>query len=436
MSTVTRIVDGKMSEDQDATLFRRRSVSAARHRLLGQVCISTPPSTGAALLIALISMIILAVVVFAVEVPQQTRAVGVLMPAGGLLNVIASDAGQITQVAVNEGMTVDQGQLLLRISSDRNAPDRIPASESQIRSLNVELVLMERAHIREQGIKARRASGLEQQIVLTNGRMAKAKVEADLQSGHVRLLEQRLERMSVLAANGSLAEDLLGRERSGVLNAKAAGVSLERRMLQIRQEIRSLQTERQEIIDAEGLEQLRHDMARLRLLRQIGKAEIEAGLAVLAPAAGVVARLRVRPGSTCRSGETLMTLYKGDGRLEAWLYLPSDRAGQLRPGQTVQLRLDAYPHEMFGTLTAVVSKISKIALLASDLSVPLPIRGPVFEVRASISADSIDALGSSWPLAPGTSFKADVMRQKHRLYQWLLRSVWSDDEDTHSIAGP
>jgi membrane fusion protein len=413
------MVDGKMSEDQDATLFRRRSVSAARHRLLGQVCISTPPSTGAALLIALISMIILAVVVFAVEVPQQTRAVGVLMPAGGLLNVIASDAGQITQVAVNEGMTVEQGQLLLRISSDRNAPDRIPASESQIRSLNAELVLMERAHNRDQGIKARRASGLKQQIVLTNGRMAKAKVEADLQSSHVRLLEQRLERMSVLAANGSVAEDSLGRERSGVLNAKAAGVSLERRMLQIRQEIRSLKTERQEIIDAEGLEQLRHDMARQRLLRQISKAEIEAGLAVLAPAAGVVARLRVRPGSTCRSGETLMTLYKGDGRLEA-----------------LQLRLDAYPHEMFGTLTAVVTKISKIALLASDLSVPLPIRGPVFEVRASISADSIDALGSSWPLAPGTSFKADVMRQKHRLYQWLLRSVWSDDEDTHSIAGP
>jgi membrane fusion protein len=91
---------------------------------------------------------------------------------------------------------------------------------------------------------------------------------------------------------------------------------------------------------------------------------------------------------------------------------------------------------MFGTLTAIVSKISNIALLAPDLAVPLPIQGPVFEVRASISDTSIDALGSSWPLAPGTSFRADVIRRRYRLYQWLLRSLWREDEGGYAIGGP
>jgi membrane fusion protein len=130
-----------------------------------------------------------------------------------------------------------------------------------------------------------------------------------------------------------------------------------------------------------------------------------------------------------------MTLYRQESRLEAWLYLPSDKAGQLRAGQEVQLRLDAYPHHMFGTIDAVVSEVSTIALLASDVAVPLPIKGLVFEVRASIASDSIDALGSSWPLAPGTSFQADVVRQRYRLYQWLLRSVWGEDDGGHTIAG-
>ncbi|MFQ6005740.1 MAG: membrane-fusion protein, partial [Woeseia sp.] len=114
------------------------------------------------------------------------------------------------------------------------------------------------------------------------------------------------------------------------------------------------------------------------------------------------------------------------GPLEAWLYLPSGKAGQLRAGQAVQLRLDAYPHQMFGTLGAVVSQVSTIALLASDLTVPLPIDGPVFEVRASINRDSIVALGSSWPLSPGTSFQADVVRQRYRLYEWLFRAILDD----------
>ncbi len=131
-----------------------------------------------------------------------------------------------------------------------------------------------------------------------------------------------------------------------------------------------------------------------------------------------------------------MTLYKVDSELEAWLYLPSGKAGQLRAGQKVHLRLDAYPHEMLGTISAVVSNVSTIALLASDLAVPLPINGPVFEVRASIADDSIDALGSSWPLSPGTSFQADVIRQRFRLYQWLLRSIRGEDESGYAFAGP
>jgi len=417
-------------EVHSGTLLRKQSVSAARHRLLGRVCIVTPPTAGATLLVALSSLILLGVVVYTVEVPQRTRAIGVLMPAGGLLRVIANDTGRITELAVKEGMTVRAGQVLLRITSDRNAPGRSPVSESQVRSLRTELELMERAQAHQRQMKSSRATALEEQFTLTRSRQAKARVEIELQASHIGLLKQRYERMKVLAANGGLAEDLLSQERSGILHAKAIRAGLERDMLRISQELADLQAKRDETLAAAGLGRLQHDMGRERLLRQIGRAAIEAGRVVLAPAAGIVARLSVTTGSTSRPGQTLMTLYKAEGRLEAWLYLPSDKAGQLKAGQSVQLRLDAYPHEMFGTLTAVVSEVSTIALLASDLTVPLPINGPVFEVRASIRDDRIEALGSSWPLAPGTSFRADVIRRRYRLYQWLLRSFWSDDDGT------
>ena len=417
------------------TLFRSRCVSASRRQLLGQVCVITPPTMPITLATALLSLLLLGAAAYFVEVPQRTRAIGVLMPAGGLLKVVATDTGRITELAVEEGATVTEGQLLLRITSDRNAPDQSAVSESQLRSLEVELELIDRVHAREREMKSRRATALENHLALTQARLIRADAEVDLQSRHIRLLEQRYKRISVLVDQGSLAEDKLGQERSGILRAKANNAGLERDVLRIRQELKQQEAERIEILEASEIDQLNHGMERERLLRQIGKTQIEVGRVVLAPATGVVARLSAKRGAASRPGQTLMTLYKAESRLEAWLYLPSGKAGQLRAGQPVQLRLDAYPHEMFGTISAVISKVSTIALLASDLAVPLPIKGPVFEVRASIASDSIDALGASWPLAPGTSFQADVIRQRYRLYQWLLRSVWGQDESGYAIAG-
>ena len=431
-------MDGSSIEKSgsDAALFRKRCISASRRKLLGQVCVVTPPATATTLLLALLSLVLLAAAAYIVEVPQRTRAIGVLMPAGGLLKVIATDTGRITELAVKEGATVTEGQLLLRITSDLNAPDQSAVSESQLRSLEAELDLIDRAHAQEQQMKSSAATALDKQLTLSQNRLAKAAAELELQSEHIQLLERRYEQMSVLVGKGSLAADKLAQERSGILHAKANSTGLERDMLRIRQELKKQEAQRKEIPEVTELNRLRHSMGRERLLRQIGMTQIEAGRVVLSPAAGIVARLSVKRGSASRPGQILMTLYRQESRLEAWLYLPSDKAGQLRAGQTVQLRLDAYPHHMFGTINAVVSEVSTIALLASDVAAPLPIKGPVFEVRASIASDSIDALGSSWPLAPGTSFQADIIRQRYRLYQWLLRSVWGEGEDGYAIAGP
>jgi hypothetical protein len=42
-------------------------------------------------------------------------------------------------------------------------------------------------------------------------------------------------------------------------------------------------------------------------------------------------------------------------------------------------------------------------------------------VRATLDRQHIAAHGKEWPLAAGTSFQADVMQRRYRLYEWLLR---------------
>ena len=126
------------------------------------------------------------------------------------------------------------------------------------------------------------------------------------------------------------------------------------------------------------------------------------------------------------AGDVLMTVYAPESRLEARLFLSPDNAGMVAVGQRVELQLRAYPHQYFGTRSAVVTAISTIVLPPGEIDADLPVKGPVFVVRARLRHARIEARSRSWTLPPGTSFQADLVRARWPLYRWVLRSVAGD----------
>jgi membrane fusion protein len=169
--------------------------------------------------------------------------------------------------------------------------------------------------------------------------------------------------------------------------------------------------------------QILHALEQQRLQRQVDEHEYLIDREIRAPESGTVARVIARAGSTVRAGETLVRIYRRSQGLEAWLYLASSKAAFLRAGQSVQLRLDAYPYQLFGTSNATITSISEIAMVPREVRVPLLLDGPVFEVRATLDQQHVDAFNAIWRLAPGTSFQADLIQRRYRLYEWLLRAV-------------
>jgi membrane fusion protein len=121
-----------------------------------------------------------------------------------------------------------------------------------------------------------------------------------------------------------------------------------------------------------------------------------------------------------------MTVYAPESRLEARLFLSPDNAGMISVGQQVELQLKAYPHQVFGTQSAVVTSISNVVLAPDEVDVDLLLAGPVFVVRARLRQGAIRVGKRSWTLPPGTSFQADLVRARWPLYRWLFRSVSGD----------
>jgi membrane fusion protein len=406
---------------QDITpLFRASVLQTVREPLHGQVMVVMPPSAWIAAALSLLALLMLCVAAFIVEVPQRTRAVGVLMPMDGFMKIVATDAGQVVDVRVREREQVTSGQTLLSISADRGVIGRGPVSMSQLRSLQSERRLLEDANRERQRMQRQRGDAVDEQLGNVRLRIELTNREIDIQRSRVALSRSRFERLQRLAANGNVSPVQLDDEKLLLLQAEAASAVLQQQAAQNIAERDQLQRTQSGLADEAGVQQIEFAIAREQLQRQIVALEAEVSRELQAPEDGVVARLTVRAGQAVRAGETLMTLHRG-GALQAWLYLSSANAGMLEEGQQVELRLDAWPHQMYGTRSATIVSISHSALLPSELDIPLAIAGPVFEVRATLQRQHVTARGKEWPLAAGTSFQADVVQRRYRLYEWLLR---------------
>lgn len=403
-------------------LIRAPALAARREPLHGVVTVSLPPGTRASATLSLSAVLLLGLAAWLVEVPQRVQAVGVLMPPGGFVRIVAAQAGRVTALHVREGEQVDEGQLLVQVTSDGGAvtaADSVP--HARLESLRAELALQKELAREEQRAREKRALALDEQIGRMSEELQRAAAETELQEARVVLLTRRLERTGSLAAGGNAAGVQLEEARLEWLAGRAAVEALRRQSARLEQERERFKEARAALALEAARDVIGQAIATERLQRQMPDVAAHVGRALRAPRSGVVARIMVRPGQPVDAGQTLATLRAAAELLEAWLYLPSAQAGSLAEGQAVELRFDAWPSRIFGTQAATIAAVSAMALMPSDLDVPLALPGPVFEIRATLERPTMTAGGRLWPLAAGTVVRADLVQQRYRLYEWLMR---------------
>ena len=404
-----------------AALFRQKAIEAASQRAFGTVTAVLPPSVFVALATGLLAVSLLGFAAWYVEVAERVPAAGVLMPPDGLLEIVAGTPGRIARIRVEEGQTFAAGDPLFEIVSDLEALAR-----SRLQSLEAQEMLLDEARALEAAIDHSRARTLDEQLESLERRLAVARNEYDIQERQVGLLERRLARRQNLAAKGSVSEDALDGERGVLLQARSRLAALRQVLLDYEQQIAAVSRRRDEAGDESGRRGILHALERRRLDRQIAEQETLVRRDIRAAEAGLVARINVHTGAMVAAGETLMKAYRPYESLEAWLYLSSSQAGLLEPGRSIELKIDAYPYETFGTVGAVVTSVSRVAIVPRDTKVPLALHGPAFEIRAAIDDGDIHIFAARGKPAPGTSFQADLVMRRVRLYEWLLRHVVKD----------
>lgn len=407
-------------------LFRKQAVDHALYRRLdGSVVLATPLSVR--LMGVLAGLVIAAIVVFASlsSYSRRETAPGWLTPDQGVVRAAALSGGQVGEILTTEGSVLQIGDPIARLRLDQETEDggsgdqilaalqaqteaAQEAARAEIAGLNAEVLRLEASL---EGLQRERHEVVDQ---------------ISLQREQVTLALDQIERAVQLSERGFLSGRELDDRRQRALSARQALATFERTLATLDREITNTRSGIETIpLQIEAAE-ARARSAQASLQERLSGQAARTVALVVASTASRVAALPVRPGQTVAAGETIAVPVPDGGQLIAELYLPTRAVGFIKPGQEVRLRIEAFPHQRFGTAAATITSVSRTVLAPEEATIPgLVLNEPVFRVEAALEVDEIEAYGETIPIQPGLLVTADIIIDRRNLIEWLFDPLFA-----------
>ena len=397
----------------DDGLFRQEAIAHLGTRRYGMASVSQPLSTRILGLVVIGTVLLGLTLLSLGEYRRKETVRGVLSPAAGMYRITSPIDGTVSNLDVANGEYVRKGTPLVTVTR-QVTPDGGPGFHvGQLARLGQQYAMFE--------------ADLAQLDVTAGTRKAEATTHLDVARRSLNALDlrRRLQQRTLAMLTRQVASFLplveAGRETRTSLDA------LERQRLdaanllagteqQLANAAGSLDLAQLGLvaIDGELATQRRHikrEMARLRSTM----ADLEASYqrVIRAPTSGIVSRFTIAESNAVNAGDSLFAITPAGSSLEAWLEVPDRATGFIEEGQRVQLKLDAYPFQKFGTLGATVTSLTIAAAKPQS-------GNSVFIVKASLDRHSISAYGRNLPLKPDLSLTAEIELDNRTLLEWLI----------------
>ncbi len=395
-------------------LFRKEVIDKQSSKHLGDVIVASPLSFWAITL--LIASIIAGIIAFAIfgEYARKERVQGVLMPNAGLVEIVATRAGNFEEIYVTMGDQVREGDALYRLSNEVNLSGGEQLSKALLSQMEVEKsnLVSQLAQIPDDYALQKRR--LQKQHAEKSAEAARYEDRIETQQRAVDLEESLFRKM----------QSLLADEAASALEVAAA----ENRFLTATQNLQSLENARANILS--DISDLESQMALLPISQTQEELELQNRISAIeqrmisndagsesvvrAPVSGTVAALTARRGQQTYSDRAAMTILPDGASLEAELYVPTRAIGFVKPGQSVRLLYDAFPYQKFGFYNGEITEVSKAVVQHP--------RGDeaVFVVRVALEKQDIKASGEDVPLQSGMTLAADLILEDRKIWEWAF----------------
>ena len=404
-----------------------------------------PPSpAGRVLIWVILGLFLLAILwSFIGEIDEVVVARGKVIPIGYTKVLQSEDKGIVKRILVQEGQKVKEGDLLMELDrtmseSDLNALKKeIAYYNTNIRRIMAELE--DKPFMPEAGSPVD-SKDFVQQMSLYRSRQSEKKAKMEYYDAQIRQKED-----SVRVAESSLVKykELLAiaREREAnlkeivevgaiskytYLEYKGKRIELEQNVNMNISELSAAQAEakaaRQEKAQyqAEWNRQLQEELINSRkqynsLKESERKAELKNKLIeIKAPVDGAVHKLDIHTvGAVVTEAQPLMEVVPEGTPMEVESWMENQDVGFVLPGMPVEIKVDAFNFQKFGTLKGKVREISPDAIEDKE-------RGQLYRVMVSLDEEKLHMDNRDLQIYPGMAVSAEIKTRKKRIIDFFL----------------
>jgi membrane fusion protein len=460
------------------SFFRPEVMLSQASQWLGVVRLHRPLSFG--IITAAAIGVAMLCVTFATwgEVNRKARVSGLLVSSLGSLNIAAPLAGVLVESKITEGQTVQAGDVLFVLNTERQST----AGDTSALTL-IQIEARKQTLSTERGLRQlqtqQRSQVLGDRIRTLNTELLRLDDEQQLLANRVALANKTLTRNQTLAAEGFLSTAAVQTTQEELIDLASRQQAQARTKLSTQREITTLAGE------LDGLEtQLKADLNQLaRNVSQLNQEATETtarkSTIITAQYAGTISAFNLQNGQSVQAGQTLATLVRTheatpDAGLEkvvlkmsgykmtalrtqskltskrinsvqpepiypsvspepveglqAHLYAPSRTAGFLKPGQAVYMRYAAYPYQKFGLQTGHITAVSATPFSASELPPNIAQQlmaqagsnEALYRINVRLDQQTITSYGEPLQLKAGLTLEADVLQERRKIWEWVL----------------
>ena len=332
------------------------------------------------------------------SIPTEALGQGILIRQGGVSELVAAANGQVEQVLVGVGDTIQRGQPVARIRQE-TLNRQIQDSRSKLATLRSEYEQLLRSSDEQKRLRARDLSQQRANLERTI-----ATLEKDLV-----LLQDRLEAEQKLLEDGLVTKQAVVTTQQS-LNAKRdelAGHRLELNGL----ELKRLQADQQ--LDQQ-LEARQASIRDLDLeLRELN-ARLTENVSVVSPFSGRVLEVLADRGDVVAPGSAILSVEVVSEDLLAVLFVPASSGKRVQPGMTVRVSPTTIKREEYGSILGKVTWVAEFPstsrgmtrLLGNEALVTgLMGAGPPIQVNVALTRDPSTPTGFRWSSSRGPNLK-------------------------------
>ena len=356
------------------------------------------------------------------------------------VNVFAPQQGFVVNQHVKVGDIVNKGQPLYELDVSRNTING-NVSAAQIEVINEKIANAEDIISKLTRNKAETLTALDKQIKTTSASLAETnRMLATTQVG-LNKMHTNLSSYDKYLKDGLITKDQYNYQHSLYFQQQSAYQSLVTQKMQLESQL--TQTNSDKITKAADFDnQISSQHNQINDYKnQLVESNANGNLIIKATTNGKIESLAVTKGQMVENGSSLAQI-KPIGDIEYYLilWLPNNTIPYVKPGDTINIRYDAFPADKFGQFPGKVISISSVPASRQEMAEYTNVNNgtsqqelALYKAIIKIKDKTFNYNGKTLTLSNGLKAQAVVFLEERPLYMWMFTPFY---KMTQSVSGP